>query len=546
MNFKQNLTDIISKQLNQSITLEIPPAIELGNLALHCYKLKIPPDQMQKKLILPKYIEKTEIKGPYLNFFINKSYFTKSVIESILKLKDKYGSNNLGKNKKALVEHTSINPNASPHVGRARNAIIGDFIVRLLKFENYKVETHYYVNDIGKQIAMLVLACNKKKPSFNSLLQLYIDFNKKLENNQELEKEVFNLLNKLESGNKNIIKQFHDVVNICIKGQSKILSDLDIKYNFFDFESKFLFDGSTNRILKQLENKGRLFKDKDGRTAINLEGFNLPMENPYLPLTRADGTSLYLIRDIAYTIFKDNKAKDKNIVVLGEDQKLYYLQLKAILSLLNYKAPEVVHYSFILLSSGKMSTRRGEVVLLEDFMKEAFFKAQEEIIKRHGKIKNINRLSKQIAYGAVKFAILKVSPDRNIIFDLEKALSFEGDSAPYIQYAYARANSILKKVKSKKLKLDFNLLNSKEELLLLSKLAEFPEIINTSIKNLQPHILTFYCLDIAKLFNEFYHSCSVLSSKNSIKQIRLKLVESTQIILKTSLNLLGIDAPENM
>ena len=546
MNFKQDLIDLISKQLNQSITLEIPPSIDLGNYALHCYKLKIPPDQMQKQLRLPSYIKKTEIKGSYLNFFINTSILTKSTIESILKLKEKYGSNNSGKNKKALVEHTSINPNASPHVGRARNAIIGDFIVRLLKFESYKVETHYYVNDIGKQIAMLVLACKNKTPSFESLLNLYIDFNKKLELTPSLEKEVFNLLNKLESGDKKIIKKFNKVVNICIKGQSKIFKKLDIIYDSFDFESKFLFDGSTDKILKDLAKTGKLFKDEEKRIAINLKEFSLPMENPYLPLTRADGTSLYMLRDIVYTIWKDKKAKDKNILVLGEDQKLYYLQLKSILSLLNYKAPEAVHYSFILLSSGKMSTRKGEVVLLEDFMKEAVLKAGEEIIKRHGKIKNINGLSKQIAYGAVKFAILKVSSDRNIIFDLDKALSFEGDSAPYIQYACARANSIIKKIKYKKSKIDFSLLNTKEEISLTSKLAEFQGIINSSIENLQPHLLASYSLDVAKLFNEFYHSCPVLSSQEELKEVRLIIVRSTLIVLKNSLNLLGISIPDSM
>jgi len=255
---------------------------------------------------------------------------------------------------------------------------------------------------------------------------------------------------------------------------------------------------------------------------------------------------LYMLRDIVYTIWKDKKAKDKNILVLGEDQKLYYLQLKSILSLLNYKAPEAVHYSFILLSSGKMSTRKGEVVLLEDFMKEAVLKAGEEIIKRHGKIKNINGLSKQIAYGAVKFAILKVSSDRNIIFDLDKALSFEGDSAPYIQYACARANSIIKKIKYKKSKIDFSLLNTKEEISLTSKLAEFQGIINSSIENLQPHLLASYSLDVAKLFNEFYHSCPVLSSQEELKEVRLIIVRSTLIVLKNSLNLLGISIPDSM
>ena len=327
MDFKEELISSIKKQLNEPFTLEIPPSLEMGNFSLPCFKLSKKAPELQKLLKLPSFIEKTEIKGQYLNFFINKDIFTTQTINHILKEKDKFGSNQSGKNKKALVEHTSINPNASPHLGRARNAIIGDSIVRLLRFEGYKVETHYYVNDIGKQIAMLVLAAGNKKPSFHDLLHLYIQFNEKLEKDPSLEKEVFTLLNKLESGDKKIVSSFRNIVSTCIKGQSKILNELDIKFDHFDFESDFLFNKSTDKILAELKKKGKLFTDEEKRECINLEGFNLAMENPYLPLTRNDNTSLYILRDIAYNIHKISRVKDRNIIILGEDQKLYFQQL---------------------------------------------------------------------------------------------------------------------------------------------------------------------------------------------------------------------------
>ena len=204
---------------------------------------------------------------------------------------------------------------------------------------------------------MLVLACKSKQPSFDELLKLYVEFNKKIKSNPELEK-----------GDKKTYKEFRKIVNICVKGQTKILNELDIKYDVFDYESKYIFSKQTNEILKQLESKNKLFTDNEGRKTANLEGFDLPMENPYLPLTRNDGTSLYMLRDLAYEIEKLRKKPAVNLLILGEDQKLYYLQKKALLLILGYNAPEVIHYSFVLLSSGKMSTRKGEVVLLEDLM----------------------------------------------------------------------------------------------------------------------------------------------------------------------------------
>ncbi len=552
MNLKEQLLKKLQEQIKEPLTLEVPPNSAMGDYALPCFKLSKKAIDLQKSLNLPKYIEKTEIKGSYLNFFIDKSILILETLKEINKKKNKYGSNLTGKNKKALIEHTSINPNASPHLGRARNAIIGDSIVRLLKFEGFKVETHYYVNDIGKQIAMLVLASKNKTPKFNELLNLYVEFNKLLETEPELEKEVFNLLNLLEKGNKKTLVSFRKIVKICMNGQTEILKELGIKFDKFDFESDFLFNNSTNEILKELESKSKMFIDKEGRKCINLEGFNLPMENPYLPLTRADGTSLYMLRDLAYTLHKINKKVSKNVLVLGEDQKLYYLQLKTILSILGHEAPEVVHYSFVLLPSGKMSTRNGEVVLLEDLMKEIKQKSQEEINKRGIKIAN---LSKIIGYGALKFSFLKVSPEKNIVFDINQALNFEGDSAPYIQYAYARASSILKKASSKTTtinkKVISNLIKSNKldqvELKLVNQLNLFKYEIKNAMTSLKTTTIANYSLHLAELFNEFYQKCQVLNEENlEIKNFRLLLVASTKQTLENSLNLLGIEAPESM
>ena len=238
-----------------------------------------------------------------------------------MRQKDKYGSNYAGKEKKILVEHTSINPNASPHVGRARNALIGDSIVRILRFQGYKIEVHYFVNDVGKQIAMLVLGAEgKKNIDFKDLLSIYIEINKKIEENPELEKKALELLNKLEKGDKAIKNNFEKIVNTCVKGQIKILSELGIKYDFFDYESKYLWGKKTDETLKRLERTGKLFIDGFNRWVMDQKGYELGMKVPVLVLTRGDGTSLYPLRDIAYNL--DKLKKCDNIVILGEDQKL--------------------------------------------------------------------------------------------------------------------------------------------------------------------------------------------------------------------------------
>ncbi len=555
--FKEEIIKLLKKELKQDIELEVPPNPEFGDYAFPCFALakvfkKNPNDiayEISQKLKKTDLIEKIETKGPYINFFVNKSDLTENTLEEIQKKKEKYGFSSLGKGKKVLIEHTSINPNASPHVGRARNALIGDAVARLLKSQSYNIETHYFVNDVGKQIAMLVLGAKNKKVTFEGLLKIYIEINNKIEKNPELEKEVFELLHKLEQGDKEVKKKFKDIVDVCIKGQSEIFSDINIKYDKFDYESDYLWSKETDEVLKKLEKTGKLFTDDEKRKVLDQKEFNLAMKSPVFVLTRADGTSLYPLRDIAYTIGKIKKGYDRNIIVLGEDQKLYFQQINAALQLLGYKAPEVVHYSFVLLKTGKMSTRKGNLVLLEEFMSEAVKKAKEEIKKRNEDVqaKELEKLAKSIGYGAIKYSILKVSPEKNVIFEWDSALSFEGESAPYIQYAHARICSIFNKY-GKKLppKVELSSLVEPAEAELIKQLAEFPEMVDKATEHLQPHLIANYIYNLAKTFNEFYHSCQILKEDEHLKNARLYLISCVRQVLENGLGVLGIEAPEHM
>ncbi|MEK6949527.1 MAG: arginine--tRNA ligase, partial [Nanoarchaeota archaeon] len=530
--FKDEIIKLLKKELKDAeITLEIPPKPELGDYAFPCFSLakaykKNPVEiakELASKIKKSKYIIEVKPIGPYLNFFINKNPLTEGTIKKILKEQDKFGSSNIGKKQKIILEHTSINPNASPHVGRARNALIGDSLARILRFNGYSIEVHYFVNDIGKQIAMLVLAAKGKKGlKFEGLLRLYMGIAKKVEENKELEKEVLQILYKLENGDKKIIGEFKKIVGVAVKGQVSILSELGINYDAFDYESDYLWSRKTHEALKMLEKTGSFFFDKDKRFVLDQKGFGLGMQVPVLVLTRGDGTSLYPLRDIAYALEMSNKGS--NIVVLGEDQKLYSEQINAALKLLEKKPRGAVYYSFVLLEEGKMSTRSGNVVLLEELMRQALDKAQEELKKRYGK--DDIKAAKVIGYGAVKYGILKVSPEKNVIFNIGQALNFEGETAPYIQYAYARISSIIRKNKNKvPSKADFSLLDKKEEIELIKKISDFPNIVEKTANELRPSTIANYAYELAKQFNEYYHVHNILKEKDEIKNARLVLVD---------------------
>ncbi|MBI4143385.1 arginine--tRNA ligase [Candidatus Woesearchaeota archaeon] len=551
-NFKESIVDFLKKETNlEDIGLEIPPNPEMGDYAFPCFSLakewkKSPNEiaqELSKRFKPNDRISEIKAIGPYLNFFVNKGRITEDTIKQILKQKEKYGASGIGKGKKIILEHTSINPNASPHVGRARNALLGDSIGRILKFQGYKVETHYFVNDVGKQIAMLVLGSEgKKKIDFSDLLKIYIEANKKIEENPELEKGVLELLSRLEKGDKTIKNSFKRIVGICVEGQIKILSELGIKYDFFDYESKYLWDKKTDETLKRLEKTGKLFIDGFNRWVMDQKGYELGMKIPVLVLTRGDKTSLYPLRDIAYNL--DKLKKGDNIVVLGEDQKLYQEQIAAVLKELELKPPRVVHYSFVLLQEGKMSTRKGNLVLLEDFMNEALIKADNEIKNRHNL--SDQKSAKVIANVAVKYGILKVSPEKNVVFDWKYALSFEGETAPYILYAYARISSILKKAGKIGSKADLGLLKEKEEAELIRLLSGFPDIVGRATGELRPHLIANYLYSLAQRLNEYYHLHQILKAEKGIKDARILLISAVRQVIRNGLGLLGIGVLESM
>lgn len=554
INFKKYIKDQINKKGFDIENVEIvtPPNEEMGDFALPCFTIKINDlkNPNEKSNYLKEHvsfdkniISDVKVVGPYLNFYVNREFITSETLKEI-QTNEKYGSNHTGEGKKLLIEHTSINPNASPHIGRTRNSIIGDFLVRLYKFEGYEVERNYFVNDIGKQIAMLLVGVEKlgniDNITFKDMLKLYIDINELVKTDKSVEDQVFKYLYELESGNEEVREKFKRITDICIKGQQEIFNKMDIKWDVFKSESDYVFEKRTTEILNELKEKGKLKEDENGRYYVDLSGYNVPTKSPVLVLTREDKTSLYPLRDIAYTIDKVQRNPENNIVVLGEDQEVYMKQIAATLDILGYKAPNLVSYDFVLLNGDKMATREGKVVLLEDFIEKAKEKIASVFEEKGSTVSD--ELVADLAASCIKYNMLNVSRKKIVNFNLESATDFQGNSAIYLLYNYVRINSILEKAnytfdENQAYELKESLENS-----LINSLYEFPEIINTSLNTQESIIITTYLQNVAQKFARYYEQVSILSEDDEIvRKSRLALLNATRRVLANGMSVLGIN-----
>lgn len=537
------------------------PNLELGDVALRTFiaakKLKMAPPQLAQTIAdsveFGPEVQGVSVAGPYLNFKLDRGAFSKSIISAILSEKDRFGTKDSGSGKSMLIEHTSINPNASPHVGRARNAMYGDSLVRLFKFEGYDIDVHYYVNDIGKQIGLLVLHTQGKldEMTFDDVLQAYVDANERAKNDPEFSEAGYAMLAKMEEGDKDIAAQFDQVTELCLNGQVAVLGRLGIKYDQFDKESKYLNDPRLDEVVAALEKKDAIFTDEDNRLVVDLSKIGHERdEGRYFVLRRGNGSSMYGFRDLAYTIDKMEKGADVNLQVLGEDHKLYAEQLGLILKAAGKDVPEAIYYAYILLKDGKMSTRRGQVVLLEDFLDEAARRALEKVDEQCADLPEEARkeIANKVGIAAVRFAILRVNPNKNVIFEWESSLSFSGDTGPYVQYSTARINSILRKYGDvpTDVSTDFPL-NENAEWNLTMHLASFGDTIEAATKNRNVASIATYALETARLFTTFYHDCPVLVAEtDALKLARVQLCRATLQTLTNALSILGIDALERM
>lgn len=558
---------IVATRLKENIDLdldkiesliEIPPKSDMGDFAFPCFQLakvmKKAPNMIAKDIadvINKDGFEKVESLGPYINFFMDKVKFSESIVNEILSEKDSYGSSKIGDGKRYLVEYSSPNIAKPFHVGHLFTTAIGNALYKMLKFEGYDTVRINHLGDWGTQFGKLISAYKRwgneeaiEKSPITELLRIYVKFHDEAEKNPSLEDEGRMYFKKLEEGDNEAVELWKRFKDLSLKEFNNIYSILGVDFDSWAGES--FYNDKMDIVVKELEEKNVL-TDSNGAKVVMLDEYNMP---PCI-VVKSDGASIYATRDLAAAMYRKKHYNfDKCIYVVGKDQILHFKQVFKTLELAGHTwAKDCVHIPFGLVkfADRKLSTRKGNVVLLEELLKEAVAKTLETINVKNPELKEKEMEAKKIGIGAVLFTYLKNSREKDIVFDWDEMLSFEGETGPYVQYSYARAKSILRKAEGINGDADFSKLTSKEEFELTKVLEGFNKAILLAIDRLEPSVVTRYTIEVAKAFNKFYNAHSVLNLEDTgLKVARLKLIEATAQVIKNSLNLIGINVVEEM
>lgn len=560
---KEKIISLLSKEVplkKEEIKnlLEVPPKPEMGDYALPCFtlakKLKKSPLAISEELTekirknlgkQSKEISSVDFQSAYINFFLNKKILAEKVLKE--SSKQNFGKSNIGKNKQVVIDMSSPNIAKPFGIGHLRSTIIGNSLGEISKMCGYKVKKINYLGDWGTQFGKLIFAYKKwgeekklKNNPIKHLQELYVKANSEEEYDEPSRKEF----QKLEQGEKENLDLWRKFKKLSLEEFNQIYKTLGVKFDTISGESKY--NGKMKSVVKKLRDKKILKKD-DGAEIVNLEEKNLGVAL----IQKSDGTSLYTTRDLAAAIERQKEYKfDKLIYETGQEQKLHFKQVFEILKMLGFKwandCEHVSHGLYLDKDGKKFATRKGKTIYMKDILEETIEKAKKNLKERSTKLseKELQKRAHKIALAAIFYGDLKNSRENNIIFDLDRFLSFEGDTGPYLLYSYARASSITRKTKDGKIEKEELLELKPEEVSLIKQIQSFPEIVEKAYKELSPSIIANYSFELSQKFNEFYHACPVLGGIE--ENFRLKLVESFRKTLKKSLALLGIDVLEEM
>jgi len=491
-------------------------------------------------------------EGPYVNFPIEPSAFADLVLASVGSHGERYGASPPRK-ERVLLEHTSANPTGPIHVGRARNPFLGDALVRIMRFAGYPVQSEYLVNDIGRQMVLLYWAVRHlpmdsvaAEPRIEyRYVALYQRASAMLETDEALKREIERLTQRFEGGDVQLTRDIRKVGEEVLRGILATLRRANVTFDSFFWESDSILDGSVRRVVARLT---PLSREEDGARYIDLGAFGLEGDAAKYIFVRRDGTSLYTTRDIAYHLNKKERC-EVAIDIVGEDHKLTFQRLKAAFKLMGVDwAPETIFYAFVNLPEGRMSTRKGRVVHLDDLLEEALDRAYAEVAKRRDDLSEDRKraIAETIGIGAVRYNIVRVQAEKAIQFRWEEALNFEGNSAPFLQYAHARACSILAKAERRGAA-EFDRLRHPQEQRLLRWIAKFPSAVREAADGRRVHPVASFVAAFAAQFNQFYRDCPVLTADPaSLRDARIALVDASRIVLRNALDCLGLAAPKEM
>jgi arginyl-tRNA synthetase len=520
------------------------------------------------------YLVGVDTAGPYVNFHAGERYLTDTLAAAAGDAA--YGSLP-DRDTSVVVEHTSANPTGPVHVGRARNPIVGDAVANVLAYAGYDVDRHYYVNDAGRQMAVFTWAYEtfdetdlEAEPARDrveyDLVRYYRRGNEYLEDAdaaavEEAEAEIATILQGLEAGDEATYERVGAVVDAVLGGMKACLARLPAEFDAFIKETQFMRDGSTDEVADRLKAADHAVYEEDA-WQLELDAFDIDKNLVFL---RADDTSLYTTRDLAHHEWKFANY-DRAVTVLGEDHKLQADQLEAALELLGNDADQLGHviYSYVNLPDGKMSTRRGTGVMLDDLLDEAIDRAREAVESRmDDRIRDddltdddVERIAHQVGIGAVRYDIVSKQPAKAITFEWEEALDFEAQSAPFVQYVHARCCGILEEAAAAdvavpepgaSVDVDASVLETAAARDLLRAVARFPAVIEAAADDLAPHTVATFTREFADAYNAFYRECPVVTAEtDALRDARLAVVAAAKHTMANALDALGIEAPESM
>lgn len=538
--------------------IEIPPQENMGDYSFPCFQLaktlRKNPAQIATELASTLDIEDfAEVKnvGPYINFFLDRKKFENQVINTIIEKKENFGKSDMGKGKTAIVEFSSVNIAKPFHIGHIRSTVIGDALRNIHEFLGYNTIATNYIGDYGTQFGTMIAAYklwgDDEKLNANpiqELLNLYVRYNTEASENEEMMDAARQEFKNLEEGEEEATRLWSWFKEISFNEFDRVYKLLDIEFD--NYKGEAYYSEYMPAILEELKEKN-LLVESDGAQIIDLSEFDLP---PSI-IIKSNGSSAYITRDIATAINRKKEYNfDENLYVVATQQNLHFQQLWRILELMGYdlyKGCKHISFGMVSLKDQTLSTRKGQVVFLEDVLNKTIEKTREIMENREDTVDDIDEVSRIVGIGAVKFQELYNNRIKDYVFDWDEVLNFEGETGPYVQYTYARAKSVLRKAGIDEIKpLDIEKITSDEEFTLVKKLAGFEDVVIKAKEKYEPSLITRHLTDIAKSFNKFYNSSKIMVEDEKLKEERLALAYVTAIVIKTALGLLGIRTVEKM
>ena len=536
--------------------LEQPKSSDLGDIAFPAFSLAkverkapqaIAADIAEK--IDPSHFEKVVATGPYVNFFLNKAKISDQVIKEVIKEGADYGQQNEGNGGNITIDLSSPNIAKPFSVGHLRSTVIGDALSNIFRKMGYNTIKINHLGDWGKQFGLLMVAYKKwgnkeavEANPIDELLQLYVRINAEIKNDPALDDEGRLWFKKLEDGDPEATELWQWFRDESLVEFNRIYELLSVEFDSLNGEA--FYNDKMDEAVKILEDKG-LLKESKGASIVDLDDVNLP---PAM-IKKSDGATLYITRDIATAMYRARTYNFvKNVYVVGQEQSNHFRQLKAVLKKMGFDwSDDMIHVDFGLVTKNrqKLSTRKGNIILLEPTLQEAISRAKAQIEEKNPNLENKEAVAHAVGVGAVKFYDLKTDRRNGYDFDLEAMVSFEGETGPYVQYAYARIQSILRKADFKpSLDANYNL-NDAESWEIIKLLQDFARVVKRAADNFEPSLIAKYAISLAQAFNKYYAHTRILDETPE-RYSRLALSYTTAVVLKEALRMLGVEAPEKM